>query len=133
MWLPRKPAPPVTTTRWPFQKPMGFRLHVREIRTNVERRLAADQLINALIHINGDIQPQATDLLVGNGVVPLVLVLAYVGKMEVEGDLLLNPQCDLLLAEVHPLRADIENVILHPVEIGQSEGKAAGHVTDMDE
>ena len=92
-----------------------------------------DELIDPLLDRDGRVEPELVDLLVGDLVVPLVLVLADLGEVEVEVDLFFQEVADLLLAVVHLVVACVEDLVAHLVQVVDGEEKAAGDVEDVDE
>src|SRR5207248_5124886 len=108
------------------------RLDVGEFSLQIYHGAGFNELVDALIDVNRSAEPVLANFLVRDLVVSLVLVLAYLGKVEIEGDLCLDLLRYLLLAEVHGLRSNVENLVLHLLEIIYGKGKRPGHVANMD-
>src|SRR5262245_24442835 len=143
-WPPRKPEPPVTTTRLSAQKSIrpsepppraarASRLGIRELLLPAQHVGRLDQLVDPRRHVDLGLEPLASNLGVGDLVVPLILVSADVGKMQVVVDLLLDQERDVFLAVVHLLGSDVVHLVPHRGPMVEGQRERAGDVPDVDE
>src|SRR5688500_2773535 len=127
-WLPRKPDPPVISTRLSAQKSIASStLYVRELVLEHQQVRGLEQLVDAGLHVDLGLEPLTPDLGVGDLVVPLILVLADLREVQIVVDLPLDEERDVLLVVVHLLGADVVDVVPHGRAVVDREREGPGH------
>src|SRR5208337_1372267 len=107
--------------------------HIGKRILKLDELSGADELGDAAVEVDGGLEALFADLLVGDLVVALIGVVADLGEMEIEVDVLEDLAGHVFLGEVHGLVAHVVNLVLDFAPPLEREDERASHVADVDE